>query len=615
MVKATSEEFPESDTMVVTLNNIGGLLGRHQFKFQNGVNVLLTRNALGASSLVRGISFAVGSPDVDGGIHQLAKEANAAVKIGTKTWNCELLASEQGVKVGSRASMMTDPYKTYAVIVNEKHPLSTLNNETLKEFLTTIAGADKFREDARRVEQTMAEIRETIRAAKEKKIELEPSHDKYTRLMQKRLNTDLELQGVVEELRAQATPSDSERLKVSEDVKKALAEVEGKFEKVGEEHDEYQVQVDEAQAALNKKLLEKQEDVSLRKLSEAREKKKELAPKSLVAGRGRMLFSSYLTILKEWVKKKGSGRLEGEEKDYLECPFCSKFDNVKCQLPNVPIPARIEVFEEVLHEHRARHKETKGEIEVASQQVHVLESKEVEIDKEIKRTRDYHQEALGRLEDSAATLKNLSGERVRLQRNLMKLVGSLSRQNALDEYRVKLSDLDKQLEDAKNENDKYNAIANELSEYEKRLEKKREEHDAAKRKYEETLNAARVRFNDEATKVMKEVGFKRFTQIQIDEQFNARITRVVDGRDFRERLDQLSTSESTTLTVMLSLAAKQAYCPHVPIFAIDTLTTSLDIGRFPRVIEYAKSKVPFVIATLLSSHQQDEIKVVHTVPE
>jgi hypothetical protein len=197
----------------------------------------------------------------------------------------------------------------------------------------------------------------------------------------------------------------------------------------------------------------------------------------------------------------------------------------------------------------------------------------------------------------------------------MKLVGSLSRQNALDEYRVKLSDLDKQLEDAKNENDKYNAIANELSEYEKRLEKKREEHDAAKRKYEETLNAARVRFNDEATKVMKEVGFKRFTQIQIDEQFNARITRVVDGRDFRERLDQLSTSESTTLTVMLSLAAKQAYCPHVPIFAIDTLTTSLDIGRFPRVIEYAKSKVPFVIATLLSSHQQDEIKVVHTVPE
>ncbi len=129
------------------------------------------------------------------------------------------------------------------------------------------------------------------------------------------------------------------------------------------------------------------------------------------------------------------------------------------------------------------------------------------------------------------------------------------------------------------------------------------------------MNDARLKFNKQAAGVMKEIGLKGFKEFRVDEKdkkFQAVIVRSKDGREFHEKLGELSSSEAAAMRILMAFAAKQAYLPYAPVFAMDTITTSLDRDRFVKLLEYLQGKVPFLVATWLSP-EHDQVTVVHSI--
>ena len=110
---------------------------------------------------------------------------------------------------------------------------------------------------------------------------------------------------------------------------------------------------------------------------------------------------------------------------------------------------------------------------------------------------------------------------------------------------------------------------------------------------------------------MKEIGLKGFRDLSIDEGFHAVIVRSKEGKEFNEKLGELSSSEAAAVRILIAFAAKQAYLPEVPIFTIDTITTALDAQRFTKLLEYLQDEIPFLIATALDP-QKDQITLVHS---
>jgi hypothetical protein len=84
--------------------------------------------------------------------------------------------------------------------------------------------------------------------------------------------------------------------------------------------------------------------------------------------------------------------------------------------------------------------------------------------------------------------------------------------------------------------------------------------------------------------------------------------------DCIQQATELSSSESATLTILLALAAKRAYFPTLPFFAVDTITTSYNLTAYRRLIEFlARELREHVIVTMLAPKEHD-LRVVHTIP-
>jgi chromosome segregation ATPase len=125
-------------------------------------------------------------------------------------------------------------------------------------------------------------------------------------------------------------------------------------------------------------------------------------------------------------------------------------------------------------------------------------------------------------------------------------------------------------------------------------------------------NARRV-FNQAAKALLRQLGFRDFKEVSIDKNFQIQIVRG-EGEGYTEAPNELSTSESTTLTILLALAAKGTYFPEFPFFVIDTITTCYNVNAHKRFIEFLGRELKcHVIVTLLMPTEQ-ELKVFNEFP-
>jgi DNA repair exonuclease SbcCD ATPase subunit len=117
-------------------------------------------------------------------------------------------------------------------------------------------------------------------------------------------------------------------------------------------------------------------------------------------------------------------------------------------------------------------------------------------------------------------------------------------------------------------------------------------------------------FNEKISEVYRLLGFKNFERIWIDEMDQIKIRRVQHGRMITQEINRLSTSERFTIGIIVMLAGKEKYLPDFPFFVLDEIITSYDPARFDKVISYIKKTVPYVVVTTLAP--SGDIQVVHS---
>lgn len=121
----------------------------------------------------------------------------------------------------------------------------------------------------------------------------------------------------------------------------------------------------------------------------------------------------------------------------------------------------------------------------------------------------------------------------------------------------------------------------------------------------------RLRFNKRIREVYDVLGFKDFERIEIDDMFRLIVKRRFKSTIKTQELNRLSTSERTTIGVIVMLAGKEVYLPDFPFFVIDEWTNALDSKRFDKFVGYLQKHVPYVIVTALTP--SGNLKIEHAL--
>jgi len=127
-------------------------------------------------------------------------------------------------------------------------------------------------------------------------------------------------------------------------------------------------------------------------------------------------------------------------------------------------------------------------------------------------------------------------------------------------------------------------------------------------KYMRRMTSARLRFNRNVTRAFEQLSLKGFEKVFLDQDFALHIVR---GNSIEQPIETLSASEKLTVSLILMLAAKDAFLPDFPLFIVDELTLSYDPERFRQIVSYITKRVPYVIVTSLASSGTGGIQVTY----
>lgn len=155
------------------------------------------------------------------------------------------------------------------------------------------------------------------------------------------------------------------------------------------------------------------------------------------------------------------------------------------------------------------------------------------------------------------------------------------------------------LQQAKSHWHKYKDMLSNIKEY---LGQKQHEHE----------EKAITDFNKTVKKVMAEIGFSEFDQIALDR--NTKELKVIRPGFKLQTLESLCTTEKYSIAILLQIALKKTYLPHIPFFIVDEIFINYDKDKKKKVTEYlermAKEQNLFVIITRLPEKPFQDIRVV-----
>lgn len=132
---------------------------------------------------------------------------------------------------------------------------------------------------------------------------------------------------------------------------------------------------------------------------------------------------------------------------------------------------------------------------------------------------------------------------------------------------------------------------------------------------ERRIKEAVAAFNEKAMEIYELLEFEDFEKIYIDDySYEVNVIRKKEGRSIKQPIKSLSSSERESIGLILMLAGKEKYIPNFPLFVLDAVSEDYDQTRLERFIKYLKSKVPYVVVTMLSPHaKSDKIIIKHSL--
>lgn len=610
--------------IILTMNNIGGLLGGHDFTFRKGLNLMVGRNALGISSVMDAIACAMGSDDLENCVHALAKEASASLKMGNGKVHCNLLTTERGVRIEERRVLIDRPSYVCAAVVNEKHPLHELTDENVQSFLTGLSGADVKENEIRELKKAWQSLDDEIKGMRPKLEPLERAHLERAELDAARLAKFQEYKDLLEQIKRSPPTDLGEKKEKAQKIQEDMADLRRQLDAAQERRAQTASDLDNKRSLVAKKTKERNESKPIVELAGARQKKSRFGDEAYIANKRRAIYGAEVDLLERILQRlkerEEEAAREGKKvkvnEAELECPFCAPFEKVKarCNLATIPPEVRIEVYNDIAAEERQTYRVAQRQVDAACSVVDEFKPREEELEEELSNLRNDIQQLSKTLSDIEAEISAQGDVYDEQQRALSSIDRELALHLQLSDMQGALKKLDEDISAKAAEDEEFQEKSRELEEREKKATELHDSITVADAEKMRLLHAARLKFNTEATKVVKDVGFRNFVRVEVDDKFHVTVTKAEGERRFEEKLGMLSSSELAVMTILMALAAKLAYLPDIPIFVIDTITTSLDRERFIRLVEYMKEKVPYLIVVMLDPKQSESIKILHSVP-
>jgi len=628
--------------IVIELENIGGLIGKHRFEFKEGLNEVLAPNATGKTSLVRAI-IAMYDPKVVSPEHLLnmdADEGYVKLIINGKEYvrrfrreNSKVIEVEsKPVSDDDRIRhLVLDPYLgevAKQIIVNA--------NPDITDYLTKIFGLDEYErkklelrkeieelsreeeylekevEDLRKKSEernSLLKVREDlVRKLKElKEVEVEKVRDIQSRIAE--LNRRLgSIEARIKDIKERLIPTTKERI---EEIRNEIKRLENIVKDFYTAHKEPEKEIEDL-----RKRIEEIEALIRRYEDEKKEYVRQRNPQ--------------LSVIQIALENKAK-----------ECPVCGRPIE---EPPEAFWSKRYKFVEEsidrIVKDYEERIKKATDEMKKLWKELEDLQRKYNEI-REIETVRlPSYKTELRNLEKAIANyekeLARSENERDSIIKQLEELKKTLTaEEQKIAEERAKLErrlgELEQQIKDLEEEIARKSKEGERLAEIRSRLEDLKAQLKTVEEELYNTLTKLGEEFARIASEIIKELGFtwlRSIRPVKVREEkdpvtgvtrriFSIRVVRrLPSGREVEQHLTLLSTSERLavaliTILVGYRLKIYEEYKGIAPILADEALL-AFDPERYDKVVEELRNYGKYVVVTrLVEPEKTPKLLVIH----
>ncbi len=569
--------------MHLELENIGGLKGKYEFDLQKGLNLVVARNGRGASSIVRGLRALIDPTLISEVLFQDAIKGSVVLSMDGKEYKSSIRRTSDGIVI--TPSKLTEEYSeenavplASIVIVDENHPLTfgRLSAESLSAYLSTISHSDALVKTLEDLETRVLSNRSLLNkliAEQKKNREQVAEYDGLNDKLHKIKDGEWDLEA---------------RIKKNPDLKKASVVIKKLTKAIVKLQDEG-AKFDEEIAGLDREIAswEAQLGPAKNELTELRGMKEDLGKKKAEAELKRKESDSRLEIL---------GGMLTNPVD--ECPICT-FLNLPCNISSLSHDELRKCIEKgVVDAREENERRTKELNQVTSEWSDVVGRENAakimsaNVTENIRRIQSRRKDAMMEREARSSILSKMTKTYDDKGEELAEAAKIIAESDLLKKQRQEMiADMESKFANGRPlrlSTSQKNRVERQLTEDEGELAK-------TKTTLEQRLHAVRNGFNTDAARMMENAGYFKFSKLFINENFQLVIER--DRLNVPQPLGALSTSEITSIAVLIATWGKKIFCPKFPFLAIDTVSTFYDAGTFKWASNVALSAGVHVIIT------------------
>jgi hypothetical protein len=586
------------------IENAYGLKGKHSFAFKPGLNIVACSNGKGASSMVNALSLFAGETMLDGAIHESADVASAKLLIDDRPDDYSLTLKRASGMPTATSAQRVNERALECVVVNERHPLHRhLDRESVEAFVTKAANlselVDKKADMESALARTEAALAKAAAAIADAGNVEQENRDVSARIQ--KLNEERERQK--ELARKNETISPEAKKQIERLLEGATVRVNKSRETVQKcrtqlkERNEALIEAESVLAKCNvqTKIKTAQEEIETISTERARDQAAKEKTARLVS------LSSALQALGH----------PGE------CPACAVF-GIHTDWKTIPDDIFIPTLKNFGGKEVAERTRLEKRIEDHLRKLHELNDLSKGAKEEQARLRGRCSEIREEMAELTEKMKAAERELAKANTDLHEL--GAKKVAADNKAQGKLAIVEFELGTLEQRRKALQPMLEGLRKAKATKDRAEDEAKAAKKnlaqvtaELDDGLSNARRVFNQAAKTLLRQLGFRDFKEVSIDKNFQIQIVRG-EREGYAEAPNELSTSESTTLTILLALAAKGTYFPEFPFFVIDTITTCYNANAHKRFIEFLGRELKcHVIVTLLMPAEQ-ELKVLSEFP-
>lgn len=600
----------------LVLENIGGLVGRHQYTLKEGLNLISAPNASGKSSVIHGLqALIMESKDLEKKSYFLnAFERSGRAEL---SWNHSrsvrrIIGGNAAISVGGEPIHPEEKKCTLFAIASEDNDLLVRlkSGRPIRNLLLEFSDyryyqhlrryleseQQRAQEELGKHQDTLAQLKSFYSELKEKKEDLAKREEERSEL------ADVSMDAIAENKKLTVTLSSLD-FDLSQLISE-IAHIHGEYQRLknrisNSEAQERRMRTDVTQFEREHPDIERDLEELEQSLAELKDQMAKTEARA--------------SVVTDSLEKTNSGLVHYMEYGQDACPTCGQH-----------------ITPELLRERQKKLEEERREIRESLTQ---LQDKHAKTGKNhntlshyaIKVKTELRQKLLSGVEQIVTDRKKVDTlekkldtkvkKRKQLVEKVRELEASVDRQlrNLLNRRRVldeEIARLDENIKTIKAQIDNLgdvrsivdylvdeNAFLDQALEY-------------VSQKEEEVQQVVRKRFNEQIVQVYSLMEFDEvFDKIFLDEEFNLQIIRRHKGLTTQDSYESLSRGEKETVGLILMLAGNQEHLPDFPFFIADE-TSFYDATRFRRIVDFITNRVAYTVVTnLVPKEEQTGLKL------